>query len=69
MDTKKIFRVLHQRCKDTFLGVFACDRLPRRIPPKRPLLLVCNTHPHMKPGEHWVVIFIGENSTGVYVVV
>jgi hypothetical protein len=40
--------------KDTFLGVFPCDRLPTFIP--APSCLVYNTHPHDEPGEHWVAV-------------
>jgi len=58
MDANRIETLLRKRCGKTFLGVFAIDRLPRLLPPRRPLLLVCNTDPHDQPGEHWVVLYI-----------
>ena len=41
-----------------FLGVFPNDGLPEILPPRRPLLLVCNTAKHDQPGDHWVVLYI-----------
>jgi hypothetical protein len=58
MNTDKIRSLLRKRCGKRFLGVFPIDRLPNRLPPYRPLLLVCNTDKHDKEGEHWVVLFI-----------
>lgn len=58
MDARKIENLLRKRCGRIFLGVFAIDRLPQRLPPRRPLLLVCNTDPHDEPGEHWITLFI-----------
>lgn len=66
MDTQEIFRLLARRCKGTFLGVFAKDTLPAILPPRRPLLLVCNTDPKSKPGEHWIAMYIGRNGRGEY---
>ena len=48
------------------MGVFPADRLPRRISTKRPLLLVCNTDPHNKPGEHWIAMYLSKDGTGEY---
>ena len=58
MDGAKIEKLLRKRCGKTFLGVFAIDRLPGRLPSRRPLLLVCNTDPHDRPGEHWIAMYI-----------
>lgn len=58
MDSNKLQKLLKNRCGKTFLGIFAIDRLPRLLPARRPLLLVCNTDPHDRPGEHWVVLYI-----------
>ena len=66
MNTDDIFKLLAKRCKYKLLGIFPCDRLPNQLPPRRPLLLVCNTDPHDKPGEHWITIYLGENATGEY---
>ena len=58
MDANKIDKLLRRRCGRIFLGVFAIDRLPRLLPTRWPLILVCNTDPHDRPGEHWIVLFI-----------
>jgi len=58
MNSSKIKNLLAKRCGKTFLGVFAADRLPSRLPARRPLLLVCNTAPHNNSGEHWIALFI-----------
>ena len=66
MNTTQIENILRKRCKNMFLGVFAKDRLPGRLPAKRPLLLVCNTDPSSRPGEHWVVLFVGKYARGEF---
>ena len=58
MDAKKIDKLLRKRCGRTFLGVFAIDRLPRQLPARRPLILVCNTDLNDRHGKHWIVLFI-----------
>ena len=62
MNSSQIDLILRARCRQSFLGVFACDRLPSRLPPRRPLMMVCNTDPHTLPGRHWIAIYIGEDS-------
>ncbi len=66
MNTVEINRLLRARCRNMFLGVFSSDRLPKTLPPRRPLMMVCNTDPHNRPGEHWVVLYIGKNGVGEY---
>lgn len=66
MNTNEINRLLRARCRDSFLGTFASDRLPARLPSKRPLFLVVNTDPHDRPGEHWVAIYVDRESKGEY---
>ena len=66
MNTKDLLKLLTDRCKGVFVGIFACDRLPVRLPHKRPLLIVCNTDPHYKPGEHWIAMYFGSNGIGEY---
>ena len=58
MKTGTINDLLRNKCGKMFIGVFAADRLPNRLPPRRPLLLVCNTDPHDRPGEHWVALYL-----------
>lgn len=59
-----ILKSLNQT-KHIFIGVFACDTLPRYIV-KKPALLICNTHPIEKPGEHWISIYITRNNNAEY---
>lgn len=66
MNTKDLFAKLAGKCKGQFLGVYPCDKLPSRLPPKRPLMMICNTDPHDEPGEHWIVLYFGEKATGEY---
>ena len=42
-----------------FGGVLASDELPHRI--HKPVLYTVNTDPSNTPGQHWLVIYIGEN--------
>ena len=66
MNTEDLLKLLTVRCKGSLVGVFACDRLPAKLPHKRPLLIVCNTDPHNKPGEHWIVMYFGVSGIGEY---
>lgn len=66
MDTTRLFRLLARRCRGQLLGIFASNKLPRVLPMRRPLLLVCNTDPDTRPGEHWVVIYLGKDGYGEY---
>jgi Adenovirus endoprotease len=54
------------KCRPMFLGVFACDELPTSFDRSRPAILVCNTDPHFKKGEHWIVLYIEDASYGEY---
>ena len=66
MKTTDLFRHLSKRCRGQLLGIFAADKLPRRLPAKRPLMLICNTDPHHKPGEHWIAMYLAEDGSGEY---
>ena len=63
MNTREIDRFI--RSVDTCLGLFqrvySIDTLP-----ESPRLLVCNTDPSHKPGEHWVSLFINSRRRGEY---
>lgn len=58
MKTSQIRRALssHPATKSIFHGVFARNKVPH-IPKKMTAAYVVNTHPHHKPGEHWVVFY------------
>lgn len=51
--------------KNVFLGVFACDDLPTNIS-RTPAILICNTQPLTKSGEHWIAIYISKKRYGEY---
>jgi hypothetical protein len=58
MDSNELDRLLRQDpliCRH-FVGVYARDRLPRRLPFGR-CSLVANTDPAAEPGTHWVAIY------------
>lgn len=66
MNTLQLELILKQHCPDIFLGVYPIDRLPKKLPAHRPLLLVCNTDKHDEPGSHWVAIYLDEKGDGEY---
>ena len=59
MNAKVIGQLL--RKKVNFQGVFSADTLPIN-----PHLLVCNTDPSTKPGDHWIAIHVDNNGRGEY---
>ena len=66
MDTHEFFKILLKRCGKKFIGVFAKDTLPNKLPPHRPLLLICNTDPKTRPGRHWVAMYFDTNGKSEY---
>lgn len=48
-----------------FEGVYAADTLPRHVH-KRPALLIANTDPISREGQHWVAFYIGEHGEGEF---
>jgi hypothetical protein len=64
MNSEQINSTLKTRCGDQFYGVYSKDALPRNLPSRRPLIIVCNTDPSNQPGEHWVALYI--DSHGEY---
>jgi hypothetical protein len=63
MNTREINRLVRSdgACRQIFRGVFSVDTLP-----DEPRLLVCNTDPSIKPGKHWVTIFVDSTGRGEY---
>ena len=43
-----------------FGGVLASDELPNKVKQK-PVFYIVNTDPSYMPGQHWIVIYIGED--------
>ena len=68
MNTIELTSVLRKRTtRDTnFLGVRPCDQLPKTVVCKLPAMLVVNTDPSDKPGQHWLGIYITENKHGLF---
>ena len=54
MNGEDIERAVQRRVR-RFDGVFAADRLPNDHS-----LLVCNTDPSHRRGEHWVAIYVDD---------
>ena len=42
--------------KDYYLGTFAADQLPAKVPPTQPWGLIVNNQPAKQPGQHWVAM-------------
>ena len=51
------------KTRKAFLGVYAMDDLPHRIP-HLPALLIINTHTSNLLGEHWKAIYISKDRHG-----
>jgi hypothetical protein len=61
MNTREIDRFVRSACRGIFQGVYSIDTLP-----ETPRLLVCNTDPSYKPGQHWVAIYVDSRRRGEY---
>ena len=62
MNSKQLVQILKENKE--FIGVFPCDKIPKKV--TTPVALIANTHPHSKPGEHWVAFYIDHDKTGEY---
>ena len=65
MNASSIEHYLTERCREQFMGVFSSDTLPTRIN-KRPAIIVCNTDPSDRGGEHWICIYVDRNRHGEF---
>ena len=63
MNTTEIDRFVRgdDACRGIFQGVFSADTLP-----EKPRLLVGNTDPSDKPGNHWIAVFVDSTGRGEY---
>ena len=66
MDTKELTSLCNRdkKISNIFIGVFACDDLPKNI--SLPCCLIVNTKPKNHPGEHWTSIYIDSLERGTY---
>ena len=54
-------KIIHDPVSSSiFGGVLASNDLPNTIKHK-PVFYIVNTDPSNMPGQHWIVIYIGEN--------
>ena len=63
MNTRDIERFITRDrvCRMTFQGVYSSNTLHRN-----PHLLICNTDPSHKPGQHWIAIHVDQHGRGEY---
>lgn len=68
MNTIQLTSVMKKSAKKGthFLGVFACDQLPKHRVTKLPAMAIINTHPSSKPGEHWLAVYISARKHGFF---
>jgi hypothetical protein len=66
MNTLEIDTLLkkHPHSRPVFKGVYVRNRLPRLL--NVPSVIVGNTDPDHRMGQHWVAIYIDANSRGEY---
>ena len=66
MNTKQLWNALtlNPVINNNFDGIFSIDTL-KEIKEK-PTLIVCNTDPSDKAGEHWVLFFFHDNTVDFY---
>ena len=66
MNTKQIWQALTSNTKTEpyFDGVFPIDEL-KKIKNK-PELIICNTDPSNKPGQHWVLFFFHDDTVDFF---
>ena len=63
MDSTVIDRILRKNC-GIYRGVFACDELPDVD--TCPAVIVVNTDPSTRPGQHWICIYFDEDGHGEF---
>jgi hypothetical protein len=62
MNSTQIDKVLRNVGKDVFYGVYACDQLPKIT--RLPALVIANTDPARRSGEHWIAMYINVDKSG-----
>lgn len=66
MNTKQLWNALTRNPETNFYfdGIFSADTLNSIT--EKPELIICNTDPSNKPGEHWVLFFFKGKSVDFY---
>ena len=66
MNTKQLWNALslNPLTNNYFDGIYLSDTLNEIR--EKPNLIICNTDPSNKPGEHWVLFFFNENSVDFF---
>ena len=66
MNTKQLWNALSLNpvTNKYFDGIYSSDTLNEIR--EKPSLIICNTDPSDKPGEHWVLFFFSENSVDFF---
>ena len=66
MNTKQLWNALclNPVTNNYFDGIYSSDTLKEIV--EKPQLIICNTDPSNKPGEHWVLFFFDENSVDFF---
>ena len=66
MNTKQLWNALclNPITNNYFDGIYSSDTLKEIV--EKPQLIICNTDPSNKPGEHWVLFFFNENSVDFF---
>jgi hypothetical protein len=59
MDGWQVRSVIRQKpwLDQHFMGIFAKDTRPKRLPKRRPLFYITNTDVSTGPGKHWVTFY------------
>lgn len=67
MDSLQINKcmLLNRNTSKLFKGVYARNRIPRKISSK-PCFLIINTDPAHKSGSHWIAMYIPKNGRAEY---
>ena len=65
MDNNIINAVLRKNC-EIYRGVYPCDRLPSIAWSLRPFVIVANTDPSNRPGQHWICMYFDEKGHGEF---
>lgn len=67
MNTKQITNALlhNKSTRKYFQGVFSSDQLPKRVF-RRPAIIIANTDPSYKSGQHWIAFYFHDFKTAEY---